>query len=149
MAQGFVVRPAREDDLDFVRRDREIPEATVRHKISAQDFFVAERNGGRAGFVCLEYLWSKFPFISLIWVAPEYRRQGIGRALLDHAEGFLRARGHNALYSSSVATEPEPQEWHRHMGFRECGIITGINPGGIGEVFFVRNLNSKQRSNPT
>jgi len=32
--------------------------------------------------------------------------------------------------------EPEPQAWHRHMGFVECGIINGINENGIGEVFF-------------
>lgn len=43
------------------------------------------------------------------------------------------------LYSSSQANEAEPQQWHRHMGFAECGIINGINDG-IGEVLFVKPL---------
>ena len=44
------------------------------------------------------------------------------------------------LYSSSQADEPEAQAWHRRMGFEECGIVSGINEGGIGEVFFRRPL---------
>ena len=36
--------------------------------------------------------------------------------------------------------EAEPQAWHRAAGFRECGIIAGINEGGIGEVFFRKEL---------
>jgi hypothetical protein len=34
--------------------------------------------------------------------------------------------------SSSQVNEPMVQEWQRKMGFRECGIIAGINRGGIG-----------------
>ena len=46
----------------------------------------------------------------------------------------------SALYSSSQVDEPPPQAWHRHMGFQECGIIAGINEGGVGEVFFRKAL---------
>jgi len=44
------------------------------------------------------------------------------------------------LFSSSQANEPEPQAWHRHVGFEECGFIAGINEGGVGEVFFRKVL---------
>ena len=43
--------------------------------------------------------------------------------------------------SSSQADEPEPQTWHRAIGFEECGIISGLNEGGIGEIFFRKKLN--------
>ena len=69
----------------------------------------------------------------------KYRRQGVGKALLRFIETFLREAGHEALYSSSQADEPEPQAWHRHVGFEECGFIAGINDG-IGEVFFRKSL---------
>ena len=148
MSEEIVVRFARLDDLDFAYQDGYITAKILKSKIEAQlalnpdcieDMVIAEWNGKRVGYVRLEYLWSIVPYIALIRVLPEYRRQGVGKALLRFIETFLRNAGHEALYSSSQADEPEPQAWHRHVGFVECGFITGINDG-IGEVFFYKRL---------
>jgi hypothetical protein len=48
--------------------------------------------------------------------------------------------GHAQLYSSSQENESAPQAWHLHMGFAECGFISRFNAGGVGEVFFVKDL---------
>lgn len=144
MSDEVVIRFARHDDLDFAYQDGYISAAVLKQKIKAQtalnpdrieDVIIAEWTGKRVGYVRLEYLWSLVPYIALIRVLPEYRRQGIGKALLRFIETFLRDAGHEALYSSSQADEPEPQAWHRYMGFEECGFIAGIN-NGVGEVFF-------------
>ena len=148
MSGEVVIRFARLDDLDFAYQDGYIPGEVLKRKIEAQsvlnpdrieDILIAERNGKRVGYVRLEYLWSIVPYISLIQVLPDFRRQGIGKALLRVIETFLREAGHEVLYSSSQADEPEPQAWHRHVGFEECGFIAGINDG-IGEVFFRKSL---------
>lgn len=148
MSDGIVVRFARHDDLDFAYQDGYISAEVLKRKIDAQtalnpdcieDVVIAEWDGKRVGYVRLEYLWSIVPYISLIRVLPEYRQQGVGKALLQFIETFLRKAGHEALYSSSQADEPEPQAWHRYMGFEECGFIAGINEG-VGEVFFRKNL---------
>ncbi len=148
MSDEIVIRFARLDDLDFAYQDGYIPAKVLKPKIEAQvalnpdrieDVVIAEWNGKRVGYARLEYLWSIVPYISLIRVLPEYRRQGVGKALLRFIETFLRYAGHDALYSSSQADEPEPQAWHRHVGFEECGLIAGINDG-IGEVFFCKSF---------
>ena len=148
MSEEIVVRFARLDDLDFAYQDGYITAKILKSKIEAQlalnpdrieDVVIAEWNGKRVGYVRLEYLWSIVPYIALIRVLPEYRRQGVGKALLRFIETFLREAGHDALYSSSQADEPEPQAWHRHVGFIECGFIAGINED-IGEVFFRKSL---------
>lgn len=148
MSDQIVIRFARQDDLDFAYQDGYIPAEVLRRKIEAQtvlnpdcieDVVIAEWNGERVGYVRLEYLWSIVPYISLIQVLSEYRRQGVGKALLRFIEMFLRDAGHEALYSSSQADEPEPQAWHRYVGFEECGFIAGINDG-VGEVFFRKHL---------
>lgn len=138
---GVSVRFAVLSDLDFVSRDRFIPQEVVARKIELAEVIVAEKDGQLAGYLRLEYLWSLVPYVALIWVTPERRKQGIGRAMIAFAGEFLRQDGHDALYSSSQANEPAPQAWHRHVGFEECGIIAGINEGGIGEVFFRKCLN--------
>ena len=148
MSEGIVIRFARLDDLDFAYQDGYIPAEVLKRKIEGQlalnpdcieDVVIAEWSGKRVGYVRLEYLWSIMPYISLIQVLPEYRRRGVGKALLRFIETFLREAGHEVLYSSSQADEPGPQTWHRYMGFEECGFITGINEG-VGEVFFHKNL---------
>jgi GNAT superfamily N-acetyltransferase len=136
----ITARLARLDDLDFVAQDGYIPLDTVRRKIEDEEVFVAVRDTAPVGYARIEYMWSLVPFLSLILVQPSHRRQGAGKALLHAIEEFLRPRGHDALYSSSTIDEPEPQAWHRHVGFEECGIITGINREGVGEIFFRKRL---------
>ena len=140
MTDRIVVRFAMLADLDFVQQDHYIPTEVVKRKVEWQEVVVAEKNGSLVGYMRLEYLWSLAPYIALIYVLSEYRRQGVGKAMLHYVEAFLRDRGHDALYSSSQADEPEPQAWHRHIGFEECGIIAGINAEGVGEVFFRKQL---------
>jgi N-acetylglutamate synthase-like GNAT family acetyltransferase len=134
------VRFAVPADLEFLRQHSYAPSHVVERKVEWQEFLVAERSGSLVGCLQLEYLWSLVPYVALIWVLPAHRRQGVGRAMLRYAETFLRDKGHDALYSSSQADEPEPQAWHRHVGFEECGVISGLNEGGIGEIFFRKRL---------
>jgi GNAT superfamily N-acetyltransferase len=115
-------------------------EGVIRRKIEWSEILIAEIGGQRAGYLRLEYFWSIIPYIAMIRVREDQRRQGIGRAILAFLEGTLRARGHALLLSSSQANEPEPQAWHRHMGFIECGILAGINDDGVGEIFFRKAL---------
>jgi len=140
MSEENLVRFATLNDLDFVARDHYIPTEVVRHKIEQQEVVVAERQGSPVGYARLEYLWSTVPYIALIWVLPEHRRQGAGKAMLRFMEDYLRENGHQQLFSSSQVDEAEPQAWHRHVGFEECGLIGGINDGGVGEVFFRKRL---------
>ncbi len=136
MTHEIKVRFAALDDLRFAGQDGYIPEEVIRRKIDLKEVIVAELSGELAGYLRLEYLWSITPYIALIWVLEAYHRRGVGKALLHFTEGYLREGGHTALYSSSQANEPEPQAWHRQAGFEECGMIAGINEGGVGEIFF-------------
>ena len=135
------MRPARVDDLDwYCAEDPSVGREAIRRKVEAGEVFIAELEDRRVGHLRLDFLWSKTPFIALIRIQTEYRAQGIGRALLAFVETRLRAAGRDALYSSAMTDATRAQAWHRHMGFEECGMIQGINPGGVGEVFFVKQL---------
>ena len=136
----IVVRTARVGDLDFVSQDDYLPDFVIKRKVGDGDVVLALWDGEPVGYLRLEWLWSKLPYIELIWVLEPYRRAGVGRALLTHVEVEIISRGHVALYSSSQADEPEPQAWHRRMGFEECGWLDGLNEGGVGEVFFRKVL---------
>ena len=133
---AVTVRPAREADLAFVAQDGYVGEDRVARQIAAGEVWIAEDGTTPLGYVRLEYLWGRVPYIALIRVLPEHRGRGTGGALLSAVEQHASAEGHPWLYSSSQADEPEPQAWHRRMGFAECGFLSGVNERGIGEVFF-------------
>ena len=136
----LIVRFATPGDLDWCAAQDDIPAAIIERKIAINEMLIADRAGERVGFLRLEYMWSTLPYIAMIRVIDAYRQQGVGRALLAFLESYLREHGHTVLMSSSQIDEPPPQAWHRHMGFEECGILSGINPGGVGEVFFRKVL---------
>jgi len=142
VANQIEVRFANPTDLDdCIALDHPtMPAEVIKRKIGQREIIVAENAGQLVGYLRLEYLWSLVPYIGLIWVVEDQRQQGIGKTLLCYLEDALREQGHTVLYSSSQANEPEPQAWHRHVGFEECGFIAGINVGGIGEIFFRKDL---------
>ena len=120
--------------------DSYVTEMIIRNKIVNDEIIVVELDGQLIGYIRLEYLWSMIPYIGVIFVIDAYRNAGVGRKMLRFLEEHLRIHGHDALMSSSQANEPEPQAWHRSVGFEECGIISGLNEGGIGEIFFRKRL---------
>ena len=136
MPAAIVVRLATPHDLAFVSRDGQVSCERVGRMIDDQQVYLAACGAEPAGYARVEYLWSKIPYLGLIWVLDAHRRRGLGRALLAAIERDAASAGHAFIYSSSQADEPQPQAWHRQMGFAECGFITGINRGGVGEIFF-------------
>ncbi len=136
-----LVRFAGPEDLEWcVVEDGLVTEQVIRHKIVNDEIIIAEIDGQPIGYIRLEYLWSIKPYIGLIVVDEGYRREGIGRKMLEFLESHLKKYGYEELYSSSDVVEREAQEWHRANGFLECGIINGINEGNTGELFFRKHL---------
>lgn len=134
------VRLAQAADLNAVNLDRYISDEILLKKIAEEEVFLLTVDGEPAGYLRLEYHWSVVPYIALIRIEAAHRGRGYSRNLLEFVEDFLRERGFEVLYSSSTGDEAEPQGWHRHMGFVECGFIAGMNEGGVGEVFFRKTL---------
>ncbi len=130
------IRFAKDDDLKFVQQDGHVSEDIVLRKIRNEEVIVAEKDETLVGYLRIEYLWSTLPYIAFIYVNEPFRKQGIGKSMLNFLTGWLNEQGHNALYSSSQTNEPSPQNWHRHMGFEDCGTLKGINDDGSGEIFF-------------
>ena len=62
---------------------------------------------------------SPVPFLEGIWVKEEFRRQGIGAALIRYVEDFLVARGYRELGSDALMDNRLSHDSHRGWGFTE------------------------------
>lgn len=61
-------------------------------------FTVAEHDGRIVGVVGVETCCSRYALLRSTAVAPEYRKHGIGRRLVEHAIAGAEAKGFSALY---------------------------------------------------
>jgi GNAT superfamily N-acetyltransferase len=136
-----LVRFGGPDDFEWcVVEDFLVPEQVIRSKIINNEIIIAEADGNPIGYIRLEFILWNIPYIGLIFVLKDYQKEGVGSKMLDFLEDHLRKLGHEFLLSSSDVNQADAQAWHRGSGFIECGILTGINEGGIGELFFRKNL---------
>jgi aminoglycoside 6'-N-acetyltransferase I len=110
----------------------ELAEGMHQHRARLDaEVFVAERDDHSiAGFVevgsrpyadgCAT---SPVGYIEAWYVDPDVRRQGYGRALLNAAEDWARARGYREMASDSQLTNETSQAAHRRAGYEEVDRI--------------------------
>ena len=135
------VRTAAHEDLPWCRKvDAMTPIRSLKRSVREDEALIAELRGLRIGYLRIEWLWSRYPYVAWIYVARRYRRRGVGGALLRFLEAQLAGKGFRVLHSSSQENAPEALKWHRKMGFVRCGRIVGINSDGSDEVFFRKAL---------
>ena len=75
------------------------------------------------------------PFLEGIWVKGQFRRQGVGAWLIEHAEAFLAARGFHELGSDTEIGNRSSQAAHLAWGFCETERV----------VYFRKRLNAPGR----
>ncbi|MHA1485331.1 MAG: GNAT family N-acetyltransferase [Candidatus Thorarchaeota archaeon] len=129
-------RIAAPDDFEQCRRYEfsHVSDKLLKQCIENGWVYISEMDDVVIGYARLEFIWLKIPFLALITLDDEHRGKGIGTALIERITQDLRNQGHEVIYTSSEVME------HRKNGFRECGIITGMNEDDVGEIFFVKNL---------
>lgn len=138
--QNISVNFTTKQDEQFLLNNSQLTSEVFNRKYKYEEILVAKVDNQSVGFLIFEYLWSQIPFIAQIWINTDFRRQGIGRSMLNYFEKYLNKNNHTMLLSSSMENNKNAQEWHRHMNFNDCGLITEINDDNTGEVFFRKSL---------
>jgi [ribosomal protein S18]-alanine N-acetyltransferase len=97
--------------------------------ISGADCVVAEANDAIAGF-CISIYQNARGYIVTIDVLNQFRRTGIGSALLREVERRLAAQGAREVgLETATDNESAVAFWRKH-GYRSLGIRKNYYPGG-------------------
>jgi ribosomal protein S18 acetylase RimI-like enzyme len=82
-------------------------------------------DGGVRGFATVEYEpWHARLVLWFLYIAPEWRRRGVGRALLERVETYGRERGASHVWlETSNVNVPGVAAYHR-LGYALCGADT-------------------------
>jgi GNAT superfamily N-acetyltransferase len=128
------VRAAYEQDIGaIVAIDPRRP-GEIRARVREQAGLVAVEQGEIAGFLALRpgHFFGR-DFIDLLFVAPRWRRHGIGRALMRAA---LRHAGTRRVFVSTNESNTPMRELLHGEGWIPGGVLTGLDEGDPEHVFF-------------
>jgi ribosomal-protein-alanine N-acetyltransferase len=118
------IRRGGADDLDAVAAIQEASPGAARWRVAdyqEQDFRVAIEGNRIVGFLVARTLAADEREILNLAVAPDFRRKGVARALLENAyKGFGGAVFLEVRESNGVA-----QEFYKSLGFKELSKRTG------------------------
>jgi streptothricin acetyltransferase len=94
--------------------------------------FMAEANGKPAGRIKMMRWWNRFAYVEDLVVNPEYRGEGIGRALLEHGIRWARENGFPGVMLETQDDNVPACTLYQSCGFVMSGfdrnVYKAINP---------------------
>jgi ribosomal protein S18 acetylase RimI-like enzyme len=113
------VRPLRPEDepllFGLAQLDRGADRRTL-EVLEGETVFVAEVGGAPAGYVAVD-LTPAAARVDQLFVSPEHEREGVGRRLLEYAEGYAISQGAPALQVVVEDENRRAQDFYRGRGF--------------------------------
>ena len=124
---GFALRieeleqPFRSQGISIIReKDKDL----IKSRMAGQALqLVVEENGRLVGLLDAEVeSWRRILKVWNLLVDEEYRRQGIGTALMRRAHEFARENDCRAISAETQTTNWPALSFYLKMGFRVCGV---------------------------
>jgi aminoglycoside 6'-N-acetyltransferase I len=120
---------------DYSAAERQVTLTNILDSPHEDGFIVRDANGGAfssAGPKAITFMnlslrsdyvlgstQSPVAYVEGIYVKDEYRKQGVGQALIQYAQQWAIAQGCRELASNALLDNTASHEFHRSVGFRE------------------------------
>ncbi len=118
------IRPSRPEDeallFGLANIDRGADERTL-DVLERETVFVAEVEGAAAGYVALEESDESRVRVDQLFVSPDHEAEGVGRQLLEYAEGYAIWRGARTLRVVVSEGDRRAISFYRERGFVPAG----------------------------
>jgi len=105
---------------------------------------IAEENGVLAGFAAAQFMaWNRRVTVHHLYVMPAFRRQGVGKQLLDALDTYASSVNAHCLWVETQNVNAPAIAFYQRAGFEFCGLDTSLyDPENVGAeeiaVFFSR-----------
>ena len=115
------IRYAETKDREFwYRLAAHLPAEEFAEKVRTRRGYVLLPDGNPVGLLRYNLFWDNTPFCTLLYIAPDFRGMGLGKALMLHWEADMRRRGF-AMLMTSTQSDEDAQHFYRKLGYRDCG----------------------------
>ena len=126
-------------DRDFIAKSLQADNRDFAGEPASQDLCVYARDQGAIIAGLVGYTHWNWLYVRLLWVSDEYRKQGIGRALLSRAEKLAAERG--CEHSSLDTFSESAQRFYESCGYAVFGVLDDYPKGCQRRYLAKRDLN--------
>lgn len=121
MADAYNIRCAELEDLpQLFSLDWLSDSEKIERKIASREIFVGTDGGRITGILRYSWFWDQLPFINLLWIEEDSRREGRGLALVEFLIEETEGRNSGKVLTSTQSNE-EAQNFWRRIGFEDAG----------------------------
>ena len=107
----------------------------IRKWVESEICYVAEIYGSVVGYTVLDYNFYSNGMIEMLYVHPDYRRQGVGTELIKHIESICKTE---KLFTSTNQSNLAMQGLMNKRGYVSSGFIENLDEGDPEIVYFKR-----------
>ncbi len=129
--------------LDAIAQHSAHRQAFIRRSIAAARCYIAQA-GSVAGYAVLEYSFYEYGFVSMLVVHADWRRRGVGTALMQYLESICRTE---KLFTSTNLSNLPMQSLLARLGYRLSGVIHDLDEGDP-ELVYVKHLRVGLQTGP-
>lgn len=119
-----------------------VQERLAKGSSSGYYFLFAEQEGRTVGYTCFGPIACTVASYSLYWIAAHnaFRRNGIGKALLQKSEEIIFAQGGKRLYveTSSRSQYGPTRNFYRSCGYHEEAVLADFYAPGEGKIIYLK-----------
>ncbi|AOM80181.1 GNAT family N-acetyltransferase [Pedobacter steynii] len=119
--------------------EKHITSETLLDKINNRQILIAAVEGREIAYLRFGYFWDNIPFMNLLFVEEDYRKQGVGKRLAEYWESEMCKLGHSLVLTSTLSNE-EAQHFYRKLGYQDAGGFT--LPGEALEIILVKVISA-------
>ncbi|KAB2770281.1 GNAT family N-acetyltransferase [Brucella anthropi] len=133
------IRPAVIDDYEALCAIDSVAETSlerrdqIRNWLGSACCYVAEANGRAVAYGVLTNHFFGQPFVEMVMVSREFRRQGLGAAIIRH---FQSTMPDSNLFSSTNMSNRPMQMLFAKLGFKPSGYIDNLDEGDPEIIFY-------------
>lgn len=132
------IRCAGKSDLETLSTyDKHIRETELESVISLGRVIVAENSGTIVGWLRWNLFWDNTPFMNMLFLIEEYRKNGYGKAIVSYWEKMMRKEGYKLVMTSSLSNETA-QHFYRKLNYVDSGAL--LLQGESLEIIFTKKI---------
>lgn len=124
-------------EFDHVAQVDEARRSYIAGAVEAESVWVFVMHKQVAGFVIIEYTFFGYGFVALLYTHTDYRRQGIGTALMQHVESICKTE---KLFTSTNESNRAMHLLLAQIEFVPSGIINNLDEGDP-EIIYYKPIN--------
>ncbi|HXN85189.1 MAG TPA: GNAT family N-acetyltransferase [Candidatus Binataceae bacterium] len=126
--------------IDALVRGDQQRRGHIRRALRDRNCLVAIFDDALAGYLIMEQSFFANDFVALLFVAHDYRRRGIGRALMEAAEASGRTE---KIFTSTNQSNQPMRKLLGKLEYARSGIIYNLDPGDPELVYMKMSKKSR------